>query len=77
MFQARGGLRTYYFYVSLNRLSQTFLGFPNNSSPHTLTTYDAVGQVATTTDANGNVTHYGYDDAGRRSMFCRIWAKHV
>ena len=33
----------------------------------TQTSYDAAGQVITTTDARGNVTTYFYDDAGRRT----------
>jgi YD repeat-containing protein len=39
-----------------------------NGQTLSATTYDAIGQVLTSMDARGNVTHYAYDDAGRRTQ---------
>lgn len=53
---------TNYVYDALNRVTDTF--FANG---HTLTAYDAVGRVKSTTDPLNHVTAYAYDDAGRRT----------
>ena len=59
----RTSVLTTYTYDALNRLTQT-----QDISTRTLSTtsYDGIGQVLTSTDANGNATQYAYDDAGRR-----------
>jgi RHS repeat-associated protein len=64
-FTDRTGVLTQYTYDLLNRLTQSSRG----NSPLTInkTSYDAIGQVLTTTDPDNNVTTYAYDDAGRRT----------
>jgi RHS repeat-associated protein len=60
----RTSVFTTYTYDALNRVMQT-----QDISSRTLSTtaYDAIGEVLTSTDANGNATQYSYDDAGRRT----------
>ena len=73
-FTQRTGVETSYTYDVLNRLTQRQLNF---SSPTiNKTSYDAIGQVLTTTDPNNNVTTYAYDDAGRRTTVTDA-LKHV
>ena len=63
----RTGVQTIYTYDALNRLTQSQRGSNANAATINKTSYDAIGQVLTTTDPNNNVTTYAYDDAGRRS----------
>ena len=60
----RTSVFTTYTYDALNRITQT-----QDISSRTLSTtaYDAIGEVLTSTDANGNATQYSYDGAGRRT----------
>ena len=54
-------LVTSYTYDKLGRTTQTTL--PDGSTTHT--SYDALGNRATSTDALGRVTSYDYDDMSR------------
>ena len=65
-FSDRHPVQTFYSYDPLNRLTQTqVVAGPRGAI--TTTTYDAIGQVLSSKDPNGNVTQYAYDDAGRRT----------
>ncbi|GJM09837.1 MAG: hypothetical protein DHS20C11_21130 [Lysobacteraceae bacterium] len=55
---------TQYFYDNANRLIQTIDPLGNVSSQ----TYNGVGQVATSTDANGHTTEFEYDETGRQTL---------
>jgi RHS repeat-associated protein len=67
-FYDRTNVPTYYTYDALNRLTQSQRGSTPSRATTNKTSYDAIGQVLTTTDPNGHVTTYAYDDAGRRSQ---------
>lgn len=59
------GVTTYFHYDALNRLTQTL--DQGQTTVLAASGYDAIGQVLTSTDGDGNVTTYTYDDAGRRT----------
>jgi RHS repeat-associated protein len=65
-FSDRTGVQTAYTYDALNRLTQSERG--SGSVAINKTSYDAIGQVLTTTDPDNNVTQYAYDSAGRRTQ---------
>jgi len=68
LFTDRTTVPTAYTYDALNRLTQSQRGPTPSSATINKTSYDAIGQVLTTTDPNNNVTTYAYDDAGRRTQ---------
>jgi len=66
-FTDRTGIPTSYAYDALNRLTQSQRGSNVANPTITSSTFDAIGEVLTSTDANHNVTTYAYDAAGRRT----------
>jgi RHS repeat-associated protein len=67
VFYDRTNVPTFYTYDALNRLTQSQRGSNAIRATFNKTSYDAIGQVLTTTDPNNNVTTYAYDFAGRRT----------
>jgi choice-of-anchor A domain-containing protein/RHS repeat-associated protein len=69
----RAGRTTRFVHDAANRVIETI--HPDaladdgdeGNNPRTRSVYDAAGQLIESIDENGNVTRYGYDDAGRRT----------
>jgi len=70
----RAGRVTSFVYDAANRLTQTIHPDADAddgnaaNNPRSRNVYDAAGQLVEAIDANGNVTTYGYDLAGRRTQ---------
>jgi RHS repeat-associated protein len=56
---------TSYAYDGLRRVTREIDGFGSSVQATTTLTYDAVGDLLTRTDPDGNISSYGYDAAGR------------